>query len=163
MTRAEPQTVANRIETVVVNPSNIIETFKRNRNEETDHRRHVLRVSPPFEGDVTAQPYVLNDADSSADVDSTAIHLPPEAFVDVRGDYDRHRTRISIPTRQESRSIARSDHGADIDVQTVNEYHNTAMVAWEECVRTSLVDHVLFSSNSKSENETWITVEYNSE
>ncbi|MFA9418174.1 hypothetical protein [Natrinema sp. HArc-T2] len=158
-----PQPVADRIKTVVVDPATIVAAFKRNRDDETEHRRHVLRISPPFEGDVTARHHVLDDTDSPSDVDSTAINLRPEAFVDVRGDYDRNRTRISIPTRQESRSIARNDHGEDVDTATVNEYHDTAMEAWEECVRTSLVDEVLLLPNSDSENEVWVAVQYTNE
>jgi len=163
MSRVESQTIADRIKTVVVNPADVIEAFKRNRDDETEHRRHVLRISSPFEKKVKALPHVLDDTDSPSDVDSTAIHLRPEAFVHVHGDYDRYRTRISIPTRQESRSVARNDHGEDIDTYTVKEYHDTAMEAWEECVRTSLVDEILLLSDPESENEVWSDVQYTNE
>ncbi|ADB62979.1 hypothetical protein Htur_4156 (plasmid) [Haloterrigena turkmenica DSM 5511] len=160
MTCPEPRTVADRIETVVVDPTNVVEAFEQNRDDETEHRRHVLRISPPFESDVKAVPHVLDDRDSPSDVDSTAVHLRPETFVSVRDDYDRYRTRVSIPTRRESRSIARSDHGENVDTEVVEEYHTTAMEAWEECVRTSLVDEILLLPDPKPENEVWIDVQY---
>ncbi|WP_339106228.1 hypothetical protein [Haloterrigena salinisoli] len=160
MTCPEPQTVADRIDTVVVDPTNVVEAFKQNRDEEAEHRRHVLRISPPFESEVKAVPHVLDDRDSPSDVDSTAIHLRPEAFVSVRDDYDRYRTRISIPTRQESRSIAHSDHGGNVDTEIVEAYHTTAMEAWKECVCTSLVDRILLLPDPKPENEVWIDVQY---
>ena len=163
MSRVKPQPIADRIKTVVADPANVVEAFKRNRDDETEHRRHVLRISPPFERKVKARLHVLDDTDSPSDVDSTAIDLRPEAFVHVHGDYDRYRTRISIPTRQESRSIARNDHGEDIDTHTVKEYHDTAMEAWEECVRASLVDEILLFSDPEPENEVWSDVQYNDE
>lgn len=164
MTRAEPRTVADRIETVVVNPANVIQTFKRNRDDESEHRRHVFRISPPFGNTVEAVPHVIDDRDSPSNVDSEAIHLHPEAFVNVRdGDYDRYRTRISIPTRQESQSIARNDHGENVDTETVETYHATAMEAWEKCVRTSLVDELLLLPDPDPENEVWINVQYEDE
>lgn len=160
MTRTEPRTVTDLIETVSVDPTNVVEAFKRNRDDEADHRRHVLRISPPFGSNVKAMAHVLDDTDSPLDADSTAIHLHPEAFVNVRGDYDRYRTRVSIPTRQESRLIARNDHGETVDTETVEAYHTTAMEAWEECVRTSLVDEILLLPDPEPENEVWIDVQY---
>lgn len=162
MTCPKPRTVAGRIETVVIDPTNVIEAFKRNRDDEAEHRRHVLRISPPFESDVKAVPHALDDRDSPSAVNSTAIHLRPEAFVSVRpdDDYDRHRTRISIPTRRESQSIARNDYGENIDTETVETYHSTAMEAWEECVRTSLVDEILLLPDSESKSKVWIGVQY---
>lgn len=133
MTSPTSRTTVERIETVVVDLADIVEAFERNRRDEPERRDHVLRVSVPLEDEVRATLSVSGDR-SSTPSDGTVlpIDLAPEAFVHVYGDYDRDRTRISVPTRQESRSIARSDHGDDIDEETVEEYHATAMDAWKQ-------------------------------
>lgn len=156
---------AERIETVVVDPADVLEAFERNRDAETERERHVLRVSPPFDETVTARRRVLEadtDTDAGADSDSDAavIHLGPEAFVHVRGEYDPDRTRIPVPTREESRSVARSDRDGDVDEETVDVYHTRAMNAWRECVRTSLVDEVPLRAGADAETELWADVRY---
>ncbi|MDJ1434662.1 hypothetical protein [Halostagnicola sp. A-GB9-2] len=154
MTQTEPRTTAKRIETVVVDFEDIIAAFERNGRDETERRRHVLRVSHPFEGERRATPRIL-DEPSSADSDDepTPIDLGPEAFVNVHGDYDPKRTRIPAPSREESRSIARNDHDENVDEETIEEYHSTAVAAWKECVRTSLVDEVLLPPDPDLEPE----------
>lgn len=161
MTNLKSRTAANEIETVVVDPDHVIETFKRNQRDENEERSHVLRISVPFESEMEAIPHALEDqTDYPPGGESTPILLCPEAFVNVRGDYDPDRTRIPIPTWEESRSVARNDHGEDIDEETVEEYHITVMEAWKECVRTSLVDEVLLLPDPEPKNEVWATVRY---
>ena len=156
---------ADRIETVVVDPADVLEAFERNRDAETERERHVLRVSPPFDETVTARRRVLEAdpetaADADLDPDAAAIHLGPEAFVHVHGEYDPRRTRIPVPTREESRSVARSDHDGAVDEETVDSYHTRAMNAWRECVRTSLVDEVPLQSDADAGTELWAAVRY---
>ncbi|MDF9747860.1 hypothetical protein [Natrinema salsiterrestre] len=161
MTTLESRTTADEIEAVVIDPKHIIETFKRNRRDETEERSHVLRISVPFESEMEATPHALADrTDYPPGDEPTQILLGPEAFVNVRGDYDPDRTRIPIPTWEESRSVARNDHGEDVDEEIVEEYHTTVMGAWEECVRTSLVDEVRLLSDSEHETEVWASVRY---
>lgn len=161
MTSSTSRAAAERIETVVVDPADIVEAFERNRRDESEGYDHVLRVSSPLEDDVRAMLSASDDR-PSAPSDGTVppIDLAPEAFVHVHGDYDRDRTRISVPTRRESRSIARSDRGDDVDEETVEEYHATAMDAWEQCVRTSLVDDVLLTTGPESSSGLWVNVRY---
>lgn len=161
MTSSTSRTAIERIETVVVNPADIVEAFERNRRDGPEGRDHVLRVSSPLEDDVRATLSASDDRSSSPSAGAVPpVDLDPEAFVHVHGDYDRDRTRISVPTRQESRSIARSDHGADVDEETVEEYYATAMDAWKQCVRTSLVDEVLLATGPESGSEAWVDVRY---
>lgn len=139
MTSTESCSTVERIETLVVDPEAVIEAFERNRDADDDGR-HVIRVSAPFETEATAARFASGGESNRAD--APAVDLGPEAFVNVRGEYDPERTRIPAPSRAESRSIARSDRGADVDEATVAEYHETALEAWRECVRTSLVEAV---------------------
>ncbi len=57
-------------------------------------------------------------------------------------------------------SNARRIRRPSADEETVEEYHTTVMDAWEECVRTSLVDEVLLLSDSEHETEVWASVRY---
>jgi hypothetical protein len=161
MTSSTSRTTVELIETVVVDPADIVEAFERNRRDESERRDHVLRVSAPLEDEVRATLSVSDDRSSTpSDGTPLPIDLAPEAFVHVHGDYDRDRTRVSVPTRRESRSIARSDRGDDVDEETVEEYHATAMDAWEQCVRTTLVDEVPLATDS---DEAWTEVRYDGE
>lgn len=164
MTRTASHTTIDQIETVVVNPEDVIAAFKRNQRDATEQHHHVLRVSPPFQDDVVATLHASNDRTYyPSNVDPEPICLGPEAFVNIRGSYDRHRTRIPAPTRRESRSTARSDHGEDVDEETVEAYHTTLLEAWEQCVRTSLVNDVPLTSSPVSGDEVWAAVRYEEE
>jgi len=46
---------ASTLEAIVVDPDDIVAACKRNRRDEHARRRHVLRVSPPFEDELTAR------------------------------------------------------------------------------------------------------------
>ncbi len=145
MTQTGPRTTPKQIETVVVDIEDIIAAFGRNGRDEIDGRRHVLRISLPFAEEKQAIPYLLEDSSTAVpDGEPAPIDLGPEAFVNVHGEYDPNRTRIPAPSREDSRSIARNDHDGSVDEETIEEYHTTAVAAWKECVRTSLVDEIRF-------------------
>ncbi|WP_135535795.1 MULTISPECIES: hypothetical protein [Halostella] len=132
-----------QIGTVVVDPDDLIAAFERNRDDESERRRHGLRVSSPFEGETRAELHAI-DGETSAlpAADATSVCLPPERFVEnYRGD-DPDRTTVRIPTRQGSRNAARRDHGEAVDDETVAEYHETAMDVWTDCIHDSLLDAV---------------------
>jgi hypothetical protein len=155
---------ADGIETLVVGPGDLIAAFERNRDDGTDQRQHGLRVSPPFEGETRAELHASED-DRSAELetDPTPIHLPPELFVEnYRGD-DPERTTVRIPTQEGSRAAARNDHGDDVDEGTVEEYHETAMAVWKDCVRDSLLDEVRVASDPDGGKAVWIDVRYEGE
>lgn len=108
---------------------------------------------------MTAIPSVAMTGADRSDADPTTVDLGPAAFVDVRGEYDPEHTLIPAPSRAESRSIARSDRGEEVDEATIAEYHETAVEAWEECVRTSLVDEVPLA-DPETEAVAWVDVRY---
>jgi hypothetical protein len=154
---------AEGIEPVVVDPDDVIAAFERNRDEDDEQRHRGLRVPPPFEGETRAELHAgEDDAPSPSETESTPIHLPPELFVENYRDDDPERTTVRIPTREGSRSAARSDHGEDVDEETVEEYHETAMDVWKDCVRDSLLDEVRAASDPDTGTEVWVDVRYES-
>jgi len=142
--------------TVVVDPDDIVEAFKRNRRDENEQRDHVLKVSPPFAGEVKASLHVdEHHTRYPPEVDVTPLHLPPALFVnDQDGPYTSH----TAPRYSESVSLARDDHGQDVDQETIDEYHEVGMGVWEETVRAHLRDEITLR-NVQRTNRT-IAVEY---
>lgn len=151
-----------QIKTIVVSVDDIISAFKRNRRDADEQRTHVLRVSPPFAGEVKATPHVSEDhAHYPADMDPTPIHINPASFVGYEsGNGPRHQTDIPIPTWSESRRQARDDHGDNVSEQTVEEYHEVAMDVWEERIRGNLKEEVLVARNPETGDEAWAEVQY---
>lgn len=147
---------ADRIAALVVDIEDLIAAFRRNRDE-TGDRHHVLRIAPPFEGEVRAELHATADPDRTA---GPPLDLPPELFVEnYRGD-DPERTTVRIPTRADARRAARVDHGDGVDDSTVSEYHEREMAVWGDCVRDSVVDRVRAVPGRDGEDGVWIEVQY---
>jgi len=49
---------AANLETIVVDPDDVVAAMRRNRRDDAEQRSHHLRVSPPFEGAKKATPHV---------------------------------------------------------------------------------------------------------
>lgn len=148
------------IDAVVVDTADIIAAFERNRDEDANGRHHVLRVTPPFEGDVRAEPHESDGEVATPTPDSSVLDLSPELFVEnYRGD-DPERTTVRIPTRDGSRRAARTDHGDEVDEETVAAYHEREMAVWRDCVRDSLVETVRIAVDPEEGTETWVDVRY---
>ncbi|WP_135822353.1 hypothetical protein [Halostella litorea] len=148
------------IETVVVDPEAVIAAFERNRDEDAVGRRHVLRVSPPLDGEKRAELTISDDEATDRAAGATPLDLPPELFVEnYRGD-DPERTTVRIPTREDARRAARVDGGDDVDEATVEEYLEREMDVWRDCVRDSLVPEVRAAVDPDSGTEVWVDVSY---
>ncbi|WP_121823029.1 hypothetical protein [Halostella salina] len=148
------------IEAVVVDPADIIAAFERNRDEDAESRRHVLRVAPPFDGDVRAELHERDGPVATPTPDSTPCDLSPTLFVEnYRGD-DPERTTVRIPTREGSRRAARTDHGDGVDEETVATYHEREMAVWRDCVHDSLVEQVRLAVDPDTGDGVWVDVRY---
>ena len=149
------------IETVVVDPNDIVETFERNAEEENQLRTHVLRLTPPFDDEVRAEPYVQEGPKRYPPGGGPdPLHLEPATFVRNENGVHPNETHIAVPTRQRAREAAREDHGNDVDGETVEEYYESVLDEWENRVRSSLIDTIRVYFDPETGDEIWTDVRY---
>ena len=149
------------IETVVVDPDDVVEAFVRNRDEESPLRTHVLRLTPPFEEEVRAEPYVQDGPKRyPPDRDPEPIHLEPGTFVRNEGGDHPNETHLSVPTATDARERAREDHGDDVDDDLVAAYLEDAREEWETRVRDSLVSPIRIHFEHQTGEEIWTDARY---
>jgi hypothetical protein len=133
-------TAAEQIETIVVDADDIVETIRRNARDRDEQRKHVLRVSPPFEGRKRAKPHVSDDhAHYPSEMNPKPIHIWADAF---------HDTEFGYPETWEVHEAAMEQDGvdniADVSDETLEECWDVHIEVWESEVRASLVDEVTF-------------------
>lgn len=154
---------AAEIETVVVDPDDVLEALRRNRAESNPLHTHVLRLTPPFEETVRAEPYRQEGPRRyPPDRDPEPLHLEPGTF--VRNDASDHpnETHLLPPTVEGARNRARDDHGDDVDEETVETYHADALETWEQRVRDALLPRVRIYFEDATGNEIWTDARYES-
>jgi len=151
------------IETVVVDADDVVEAMKRNRRDEDQQRTHVLRVSPPLEGEREASLYV-SESHARYPADATKpIHLEPKQFLGSRPDEPLDST-LEVPRRTEARIAAETDNDDEqVDENLVDEYHKVAMDDWESNVRASLADEIVLAYDPRTGEQSTATVEILSE
>jgi len=141
------------LDTIVVDPDDVIEAMRRNKRDENEQRTHVLRVTAPIEGEQTATPYV-SEAHTyyPPELSQKPIHLTPEAFIVGDRAGSRHPDwfdQWSYPNRHTERSLfrdefdARDEHGenrplTDDEKAEWDEWWNTAVKEWADRVRHQL-------------------------
>lgn len=149
------------IETVVVDPEDVIEAFRRNHAEEGPLRTHVLRLTPPFEEAVRAETYVQEGPKRyPPDREPEPLHLDPATFVRNEAGDHPNETHITVPARTQAREAAREDHGDDVDETTVDEYHGRALEEWERRVRDSFVPTIRIYFEPATGDEIWTSARY---
>lgn len=152
---------ATEIETVVVDPDDVVEAFKRNHEEENPLCTHVLRLVPPFEEEVRAEPYVQEGPKRyPPDQEPEPLHLEPATFVRNDDGVHPNETHLTVPTREEARAAAREDHGDDVDENVVDEYHESALEEWERRVRESVIDRIRIYFEHQNGDEIWTDARY---
>ncbi|QCW05283.1 hypothetical protein [Natrinema pallidum] len=136
------------LETIVVDPEDVLEMFRRNNRDATEQRSHVLRVTPPLKGEQKASLYVSDDhAYYPADVDPAPIHIGAATLFEGRPDnqldpalahpdYDVQRSqfRDEFEHWQNDDSI---EEGEDMEGEW-DEWWNTAVEVWESNVRNAM-------------------------
>ena len=150
------------IDSVVADPDDIVRTFERNADSESRLKTHVLRLVPPFDGDVRAEPYV-EDGPKRYPPDRTPepIHLTPGTFVENEDGPHPGKTHLTIPTSEDARRVAEERDGT-VDDATVETHHERLLDEWSSEVRDSLTDRVRIVFDPPTGNEVWTDARYES-
>ncbi len=147
---------AANIETVVADPDDIVESFTRN-HEETGLRTHVLRLTPPFDGDVRAEPYVQEGPKRyPPDRDPEPLHLEPATFVRNDAGVHPNETHLVVPTRDDVRETAQEE----IDEDVLEQRYAEALGEWESAVRDSLISRIRIYFDHRDADEIWTNARY---
>ena len=141
------------LDTIVVDPDDVVASIRRNRRDETKQRSHVLRVTPPLQGERTASLHVSEPhTHYPPEMDPTPLHISPEAFIVGHGSGSRHpefRGEWEVPDRTVERSRFRDhvdaydDAGNPLPVEgeladAWDEWWSASEEHWEDRVRTAL-------------------------
>jgi len=138
------------IETIVVDPNDVVEAMRRNKRDRDEQRSHVLRVSPPFEGEKKAKPHVSEvHTYYPPEMDPKPLHIAPEAFIVGHGAGSRHpdfSNEFRYPDYSTEQHRFRDEIDAWDDDGTVrpltdeeendwDEWWDTVVEMWEDRVR----------------------------
>lgn len=137
---------ASNLDTIVVDPDDIIEMMRRNRRDDDKRRSHSLRISPPFEGEIQAKPHVTEEGNYyPPEMDPTPIHLGDSTFLAGHShpSHPEFPDEARYPVMNESRSLFRSEfeiEGEFTEAQEEQweEWWSTELDFWEENVRENL-------------------------
>jgi hypothetical protein len=163
------------LDTIVVDPDDVIEAMRRNDRDSDEQRTHVLRVSPPLEGEQTATPYV-DEAHTRypPELSQTPLHIGPETFIVGHGAGTRHpdwRNEWSYPNRNEERSLFRDEFDAygergenrlltDDEEDEWDEWWDTVVEMWENGVRRAVknTEELTLTSQHRDVEDTTVSV-----
>jgi hypothetical protein len=141
------------LDTIVVDPDDVVEAMQRNKRDEDEQRSHDLRVTPPLEGERKAEPYVSEaHARYPPEMSQTPLHIGPEAFIVGHGAGTRHpdfRNEWCYPDYGTEQHRFRDEIGAWDDDGTVrpltddeedgwDDWWDTVVEMWENRVRNAL-------------------------
>jgi hypothetical protein len=166
-----------QIGTIVVDPDDIIEAMRRNKRDENEQRSHVLRVSPPFDGEHRATLHVSDEhARYPADVDPTPLHISPSAFVageslvlgggpdDNRlGNYpDISQARAQWRAERDISDGDRYDDGGLTDEQLADweAWWGVVVETWEADVRHALAEELTIAFDAHGTQTQTVAVRY---
>lgn len=152
-----------QIETIVVDPDDVVEAVRRNWRDKNEQHTHVLRVSPPFEGTKRATPHVDDDYTYyPPGMDPTPLHLSPSQFI---GSGPQLPDQCQFPVLGEERQRFLHDQGY-IDEHGVseewtdemeaewNEWWDTVVEVIESNIRNALLDTVAVKRRTRDGFET---------
>lgn len=148
------------IETIGVDPDDIMEMMRRNERDRDEQRSHCLRINPPFEGAVEATLHVSQDHTFyPSDMDPKPIHLGEALFI---GGHSMDRSRIPTSCRYPDRNDSMVRFREEFDVYGENgdtrpftddeeaewdKWWNQELEFWEGEVRNELVDEATLTFN----------------
>lgn len=125
------------VETVIVDPEDVLEVMRRNYRDEHQQHTHVLRVSPPLEGKKEATPHVSEDgAYYPPEMPEKPLHLGPQHFVVGEEHPQDMPKELAHPDRETEKQIFDEHDDAD----DFEEWWNTAVGRWESRVRQHFED-----------------------
>lgn len=134
------------IDAVVVDPADIVETFRRNYEEENQLNTHVLRVLPPFDGVVRAEPYLQEGRKRYRDRDPEPLHLTPGTFLENADGAHPGETHLTFPTREDA----------------TDESYEAAIESFEARARDALLDRIRIYFEPSNGTEIWVDARYES-
>jgi hypothetical protein len=137
----------NLINTVVVDPDDIIEALRFNGQppEHTNQRRAVIRLSPPFDSESAATIHYTEEGNYyPPDMSPQPIHINPRVFVDENV--------MGQPIRSDERARAKDDLDDPTD-EEIEEYVDTAFEVWESEVRNGLLEQTDINDSERQHGE----------
>lgn len=144
----DPESI-DAIETIVVDPEDVVETAAYNGQEDIGRKgKAVFGLTPPFRG--TVEPTIRHLADDSTESKAeNEVHLRPFRFV-AKGQ--------QVIEQRPTRRLAREELDADDpDEATIEAWIDEAMGAWKDHVRENLVGSIdVYSAHGMA----FVDVEY---
>ncbi len=140
------------VDTIIVDPDDIIETMQRNRRDADESRTHVLRITPPLEGEHRAKLHCSkNGAYYPDEMDPKPVHFMPKDFLTGHTE-DSLPSSFNPPDRRIVRSQFRQAAHIDIpedttewteaDEQLFEEYFEETETIWLDHVHSNLADSI---------------------
>lgn len=146
----------NLIDTVVVDPDDVIEALRFNGKPEgaKNQRTAVLRITSPFESESEASIFYEESGNYyPPEMSPEPIHIPPRVFVGEN--------TVEQPIRADERSRAK-DELDDPTEEDIQEFVDTAFDVWENSVRKSLCEKTDINDSKRQHGEKHIvSVTYN--
>lgn len=164
------------VQTIVVDADDVVETMKRNWRDEDEQRSHVLRVTPPFDGECCANTHVSEDHNYyPPEVDPKPVYLTPAAFIACHSAGTRHPNfpnHLRHPSHHEQRRLFYEEHDlldddggrpselSDKKEEKWNEWWETVRNEWESGIRHALenTDQLTLTGQNPNVSETTVDV-----
>lgn len=155
------------IETIVVDPADIVTMIRRNWRDQDETLSHSLRITPPFTGTVRAAPHVSQQGSYyPPKMAPKPIHLGKAAFL-AGNSMDRSSIpdACHFPNMHDSRARFREEFGyygangenrrlTDDEEEEWEEWWDVELEVWEEAVRAELCDETELMRRSAEGNQT---------
>ena len=148
-TNADSKHEAANLESIIVDPVDVIEMFRRNARDADEQRTHVLRVTPPFEGDREASLFVSEGHTFyPPEIDPKPIHIGINHLFGGRADSPLD-DALRYPDLHTEKALVRDEFDArteqgenrpptDEEAEEWNEWWDTAIEVWESNVRNAM-------------------------
>lgn len=153
------------LETVVVDADDVIETMRRNRRDADEQRSHVLRVTPPLEGERRAKPFVSETQNYyPPEMDPKPLHLGADSILVGHIEGSRHPdwgNEWNAPDYGAEHSLYQDEIPEDEQSDDVwDEWWATANDVWESAVRQRLktVEEITLTSQYPEVESTTVKV-----
>jgi len=162
------------LETVVVNADDVVEAMRRAARDRDEQLSHVLRVSPPLQGEQTATPHV-SEAHTyyPPELSQKPIHIGPATFLVGHSPGVRHpdyRAEWSYPDISEERALFRDEFDIAEEDRPISdeleeeweEWWNTVVEIWEGRVRHALknTDEITLGDHLPDTDDTIVAVKF---
>jgi hypothetical protein len=166
------------LDSIVVQITDVIEAMRRNERDRNEQRNHVLRVTPPFDGDKQASLHVSEPHTHYPSDVTKPLHLSPEAFIvgdsggARRSDFPNGAVH---PRRTEQRRLFRNEYdlyddetGENLPInghedreKQFEEWWDEVCEMWESTVRHELNNTTDITIHSQHPDVDSVTVPLN--